>query len=155
MREEAISLFQTLDFDQDGIINKEELLHGFPQIDEETADLLITEVDSDQDSSINFDELWNMIQSVASSTSSLQAHGQMTNCAPVLDTQATGEVQGSREASVVQQLDAKDENQSGDEGKKTQGAATNKEPQNESRREVANSLPAVTAVKGSACCVIF
>lgn len=48
-----------------------------------------------------------------------------------------------------------DENQSGDEGKKTQGAATNKEPQNESRREVANSLPAVTAVKGSACCVIF
>ena len=107
MREEAISLFQTLDFDQDGIINKEELLHGFPQIDEATADLLIAEVDSDQDSSINFDELWNMIQSVASSTSSLQAHGQMTNCAPVLDTQATGEVQGSREASVVQQLDAK------------------------------------------------
>ena len=106
VREEATSLFRTLDIDRDGIINKEELLNGFPQIDEATADLLIAEVDSDQDGGINFEELWDMIQSVASSTSS--THGWMANnCAeaPVRDTQATGEVQGSREAIVVQDLD--------------------------------------------------
>ena len=47
-----------------------------------------------------------------------------------------------------------DENQSGDEGKETPGPVEKRHPQNEPSREVVNSEAAVTAVDGSACCII-
>jgi hypothetical protein len=98
VQEEAISMFHALDTNQDGIINKEELLSGFPQIDEVTADLLFAEVDSDQDGGINFDELWDMIQNVASSSSRVKVQSLQ---APMHDTRASEQIRGSRRASMV------------------------------------------------------
>ena len=64
LREEAHALFQRLDVDGSGEIDKSELLKGFPQLDEEAADLLIADVDLDLDGSISFDELWSVIESL-------------------------------------------------------------------------------------------
>jgi GTPase SAR1 family protein len=64
LREEALALFQRLDADGSGEIDKSELLQGFPQLDDGTVDDLIADVDLDQDGSICFDELWSLIESL-------------------------------------------------------------------------------------------
>jgi hypothetical protein len=46
---EAAALFEKLDVDKDGCIDRSEILKGFPQLDEKTAEILIAEVDTDGD----------------------------------------------------------------------------------------------------------
>ena len=68
LREEALALFQRLDADGSGEIDKSELLKGFPQLDDGTVDDLIADVDLDQDGNISFDELWSVIESLNQSS---------------------------------------------------------------------------------------
>ena len=68
MKADVKALFENLDIDKNGVIDKSELIKGFPQLDDKTADLLMAEVDVDDDGSILFEELWGMIQSIAQAT---------------------------------------------------------------------------------------
>ena len=54
---EADALFRSLDGDNNGSIDKSELMKGFPHLDEGTVEILMTEADEDQNGSISFDEL--------------------------------------------------------------------------------------------------
>ena len=58
---EADALFRSLDGDNNGSIDKSELMKGFPHLDEGTAEILMTEADEDQDGSLSFDELLKVI----------------------------------------------------------------------------------------------
>jgi hypothetical protein len=49
LKQEAAALFEKLDTDKDGCIDRSEILKGFPQLDEKTAEILIAEVDADGD----------------------------------------------------------------------------------------------------------
>ena len=62
LKEETKTLFSSLDKDENGKIDKEELMQGFPQLDANAAGMLIAEADQDNDGSISFDELWAIIQ---------------------------------------------------------------------------------------------
>ena len=62
LKEEAKALFSSLDKDENGKIDQEELMQGFPQLDANAAGMLIAEADQDNDGSISFDELWAIIQ---------------------------------------------------------------------------------------------
>ena len=68
MKADVKALFENLDIDKNGVIDKSELIKGFPQLYDKTADLLMAEVDADNDGSISFEELWGMIQSIAQAT---------------------------------------------------------------------------------------
>lgn len=72
LRAEVLALFNSMDTNLDGIIDKTELISGFPQIDSMTADSLIAEVDTDADGGISFDELWTMIQDLAAASVRVQ-----------------------------------------------------------------------------------
>jgi Ca2+-binding EF-hand superfamily protein len=70
LKKEVRALFDSIDLNKDGIINKDELLKSeflkaFPHLDEKTANILIEEIDTDEDGSISFDELWVMIESLS------------------------------------------------------------------------------------------
>ena len=61
LKTEADALFRSLDGDNNGSIDKSELMKGFPRLDEGTAEILMTEADEDQNGSISFDELLKVI----------------------------------------------------------------------------------------------
>ena len=64
LRSEAKALFDMLDINKDGAIDKSELLKGFPQLEDQTADLIMAEADVDGNESISFEELFAAIQFV-------------------------------------------------------------------------------------------
>ena len=59
---EARDLFKRLDADQNGQLDKSELLRGFPQLDDADADNLIAQADANGDGRLSFEELWNVVQ---------------------------------------------------------------------------------------------
>ena len=63
--EEAKALFKRMDTDDSKEIDMPELLQTFPQLDEETAGLLVAEADSDGNGCISFQEMWAVIEEVA------------------------------------------------------------------------------------------
>lgn len=64
MLAEVAALFERLDTNKNGEIDKAELLSGFPKLDGKTADLLIEEADTDGSGGVSLSELWSVIESV-------------------------------------------------------------------------------------------
>ena len=81
LKEETKTLFSSLDKDENGKIDQEELMQGFPQLDANAAGMLIAEADQDNDGSISFDELWAIIQQATGEKELMSGRD-----APVVDT---------------------------------------------------------------------
>jgi len=79
LKEEAIALFERLDTDKNGSIDKEELMQGFPQLDANAAGILIAEADEDNDGSISFHQLWAIIQEATGQTAQSVNENSPTN----------------------------------------------------------------------------
>ena len=64
MLAEVAALFERLDTNKNGEINKAELLVGFPKLDDKTADMLIADADADGSGGVSLSELWDVVESV-------------------------------------------------------------------------------------------
>lgn len=64
MKKETLDFFRTIDKDDSGYIDKDEIMDAFPQLDEMAAQGMLEEADTDHDQRISFEKFWAIIDTV-------------------------------------------------------------------------------------------